>query len=275
MTRSARIDDREYAYLRELLDAGFPDASANAGFVARLEGAFAEKFGTRFAISFTNGTATLHAALAATGVKAGDEVIVPPLTMAATSLAVLHQNAVPVFADIDARTFNINPASIAERITPRTKAIIPVALYGVAPDMDAIMALARQHRLVVIEDDAQCFLGRCHGRLVGSIGDMASFSFQGTKHMTCGEGGMLVTNNPEYADRAARFASLGYGLVTAQPGKSKIDRRKIVHPSFKRHVSLGFNYRLSELWPHLPWRNWKNWNHSSPNARQSQPLLRK
>ncbi|HWL10727.1 MAG TPA: DegT/DnrJ/EryC1/StrS family aminotransferase, partial [Planctomicrobium sp.] len=247
MPASMRIDDREHQYLRELLDGGFPDASAQTGFVARLEKKFAEKFGTRFAISFTNGTATLHAALAAAGVRQGDEVIVPPLTMASTSLAVLHQHATPVFADIDPQTFNIDPSSIVARITPRTRAIIPVALYGLSPDMDAIMAIAKRHNLVVIEDDAQCFLGRYQGRMVGTLGDMASFSFQGTKHMTCGEGGMIITDNAEYADRVARFASLGYGLVTAQPGKSKIDRRSIVNPGFKRHVSLGFNYRLSEL----------------------------
>ena len=247
MPRSWRVDDREYAYLSELLDAGFPDGSAKAGFVARLEKAFAEKFGSRFAVSFTNGTATLHASLAAVGVKPGDEVIVPPLTMSATSLAVLHQNAVPVFADVDPRTFNIDPSSIEQRITPNTKAIIPVALYGLAPEMDAITALAKRHGLAVIEDDAQCFLGRYKGHMVGTLGDLASFSFQGTKHMTSGEGGMVISDNPEYADRVARFASLGYGLVSAQPGKSKIDRRAIVHPSFKRHVALGFNYRLSEL----------------------------
>jgi perosamine synthetase len=109
------------------------------------------------------------------------------------------------------------------------------------------MQVARANSISVIEDDAQCFLGRYKGRMVGTIGDLASFSFQGTKHMTCGEGGMVLTNNAELADKVARFASLGYGLVNAQPGKSKIDRRTIVHPSFKRHVSLGFNYRMSEL----------------------------
>lgn len=247
MTKSWRIDDLEYQCLRELLDGGFPDGSASVSFVGRLERAFADKFDARFAVSLTNGTATLHAALAAAGVQAGDEVIVPPLTMASTSLAVLHQNAVPVYADIDPRTFNIDPVRIAEQITARTKAIIPVALYGLSPDMDAIMALARQHDLVVIEDAAQCFLGRYRGKLVGTLGHMASFSFQGTKHMTCGEGGMVLTNEPVYADRVARFASLGYSLVTAQPGKSRIERHAIVRPDFARHGSLGFNYRMSEL----------------------------
>lgn len=247
MPPSWRVDRRERAYLEELLDGGFPDGSSTSGFVGRLERAFAEKFGARFAISFANGTATLHAALVAAGVRPGDEVIVPPLTMASTSLAVLHAGAVPVFADIDPGTFNIDPRSIAERITPRSRAVIPVALYGLSPDMDAILELAQRHRLVVIEDAAQCFLGRYRGRTVGTLGHLASFSFQNTKHMTCGEGGMILTDDADLADRVARFASLGYGLVTAQPGKTGIDRRAIVHPGFKRHVGLGFNYRMSEL----------------------------
>ena len=198
-------------------------------------------------MSQANGTATLHSALAAAGVGPGDEVIVPPLTMASTSLAVLHQNAVPVFADIDPDTFTIDPQSIRERIGPRTKAILPVAIFGLSPDMDPIMATAEEHGLAVIQDAAQCFLGRYKGRTVGSIAHLASFSFQNTKHITCGEGGIVTTNSREQADRVARFASLGYGLVGAGAGKSKIDKRQIVQPDFKRHVSLGFNYRMSEL----------------------------
>ena len=246
MSRSWRIGDREFAYVSQVLEGGFP-GSSQVSFVAKLEAAFAEKFDCRYAISHANGTATLHGALAAVGVGPGDEVIVPPLTMAATSLAVLHQQAVPVFADVDPRTFLIDPESIRSRITPRTRAIITVATYGLSPDMDPIMELARKHRLAVIEDDAQCFLGRYKGRVVGSIGDLASFSFQNSKHITCGEGGMVTTNNQEYADRVARFASLGYGLISAGAGKSQIDKRAILHPSFKRHVSLGFNYRMAEL----------------------------
>ncbi len=246
MARSWRIGDKEFEYLKQLLDSGFPGA-AGVSFTAKLEAAFAEKFHCRYAISHANGTATLHSALAAAGVEPGDEVIVPPLTMASTSLAVLHQNAVPVFADIDPATFLIDPQEIRRQITPRTRAIITVALYGLSPDMDPIMELAAEHGLAVIEDDAQCFLGRYRGRIVGSIGHLGSFSFQNSKHITCGEGGMVTTNSPDYADRVAKFASLGYGLVSAQPGKSRIDKRAIVRPDFKRHVSLGFNYRMSDV----------------------------
>lgn len=246
MKRSWRIDERELGYLRDLLDSGFP-GSSDSNFVGRLEKSFTERFGCSYAISFVNGTATLHSALVAAGVGPGDEVIVPPLTMASTSFAVLQAGAVPVFADVDRDTFLIDPESVRKRVTSRTRAIIPVSLYGLSPDMDALMDIANEHRLVIIEDDAQCFLGLYKGRLVGTLGHMASFSFQNSKHMTCGEGGMVITSNPEYAESLRRFSSLGYGLVSAEPGKAKIDKKTIVHPSFKRHVSLGFNYRLADV----------------------------
>jgi len=246
MPRNWRISNNEYQYVKEVLDSGFP-GNSSVNFTARLEETFAKRFDCDYAISHANGTATLHSALAAAGVQRGDEVIVPPLTMASTSLAVLHHGAVPVFADIDPHTFLIDPKSIELRITPRTKAIIPVALFGLSPDMDTIMGLAAAHNLVVIQDAAQCFLGTYKGKTVGTIADLASFSFQNSKHITCGEGGMVVTSNREYANRVARFVSLGYGLVSAGAGKSKIDKRSIVRPDFKRHVSLGFNYRMSEL----------------------------
>ena len=200
-----------------------------------------------YAISFINGTATMHAALAAMGIGPGDEVIVPPLTMAATSMAVLHAGAVPVFADIDPDTWNIDPQSIERCITPRTRAIIPVAIYGLAPDLDSILAIARRHNLRVLEDDAQCFLGSIGGKIVGTLGDAASFSFQNSKHMTSGEGGMIITSNPELAGKIRRFANLGYAAVTAEPGGSKISKDTIRSPAYKRHVSVGWNYRLPEL----------------------------
>jgi perosamine synthetase len=172
-----RVVGNELSYVREVLETDFR-SSMGSTMMRRLETAFANRFGTQFAISFVNGTATLHAALEAWGIGPGDEVIVPPLTMSAPAFAVLQTNATPVFADVDKDTFQISAASIAERITSRTKAIMPVALYGLCPDMDAIMEIARNHRLKVIEDNAQCFLGTYKGRMVGTLGDCASFSFQ-------------------------------------------------------------------------------------------------
>jgi perosamine synthetase len=213
----------------------------------RLEEKFAEVFESKFAISFINGTATMHAALAAAGVGPGDEVIVPPLTMASTSFAVLHVSATPVFADVDPLTWTIDPRSIEERITPRTRAIIPVALYGLASDMDAIMGIASQHNLFVLDDAAQCFLGYYKERVVGSLGHAASFSFQSSKHMTSGEGGMITTNDEDLADKVRRFNSLGYGVVGAGAGKGKIIKDTIQDPRYSRHVSIGWNYRMPEL----------------------------
>ena len=136
-----RISDLERRYVEECLDYGF-EASKGSLFSSRLERAFADRLGVDFAISFINGTATMHAALEAAGVGPGDEVIVPPLTMASTAFVALQAHAVPVFADIDPETFQISSESIRQRITPFTRAIIPVALYGLTPDMDSIMALA-------------------------------------------------------------------------------------------------------------------------------------
>ncbi|HRJ42758.1 MAG TPA: DegT/DnrJ/EryC1/StrS aminotransferase family protein, partial [Caldilineaceae bacterium] len=230
-----RIGERERAYVQQVLDSQFR-SSAGSLMTKPLEQLFAETFDSRFAIAFVNGTATMHAALAAAGVGAGDEVIVPPLTMASTAFAALHANAIPVFADIDPHTWTIDPKSIAACITPRTKAIIPVALYGLAPDMDGIMELAARHNLFVLEDDAECFLGYYKGRIVGSIGHASSFSFQSTKHMTSGEGGMITTNDEGLAEGIRRFNSLGYAAVGAAAGKGKITRETIQDPLYERHA---------------------------------------
>lgn len=244
--RLERISAKEKAYVLEVLDAQFT-SSASGRMTRRLEERFAKLFGARYAISHVNGTATLHSALLAAGVGPGDEVIVPPLTMASTSLAVLHANAAPVFADIDPSTFTISTDDIERRITGNTKAIIPVALYGLSADMAPIMEIAKKHNLVVIEDDAQCFLGYYHGQIVGSLGHMASFSFQSSKHVTSGEGGMLITSDDELADRVRRFSGLGYAMLKGDPGHSRITKEVIQDPGYERHASIGWNYRISEL----------------------------
>lgn len=239
----SRVGVNERRYVLEVLDTQFRSSKGSA-MMKRLEDAFCEKLGVKYAIAHCNGTATLHSALVAAGVGIGDEVIVPPLTMSSTAFAVLHANALPVFADVDLNTFTISSESIEERITPRTKAIIPVSLYGLSPDMDRIMAIAQKHGLVVIEDDAQCFLGKYKGRIVGTIGHLSSFSFQSSKHMTSGEGGMVVTDDLDLATKVRRFSSLGYAGVGA--GKGKITKEDIQDPQYERHVSIGFNYRMSE-----------------------------
>jgi len=246
MAKNWRINDLERKYLLELLDGGFP-GHQERGFIGELEAKFAAKFNSRFAITFVNGTATLHAALVACGVQPGDEVIVPPLTMSSTSLAVLQAGATPVFADVDPDTFVLTWKTIEPCITAKTKAIMPVSLYGLPAITPEMVAKAAERGLPVIEDSAQCFLGKVDGRLAGSIGRIGSFSFQNSKHMTCGEGGIVVTNDAEAAGVMRRFSSLGYGQISAEPGKSKIDKNAIAAPDTIRHVDFGFNFRMSEL----------------------------
>jgi perosamine synthetase len=240
----SRVFGNERRYIEEVLATEFR-SSGGSTMMRRFEEAFGRRFGSKYAISFVNGTATMHAALEAMQVGPGDEVIVPPLTMSATTFAVLQANATPVFADVDARTFQIDAASIAARITPRTRAIITVALYGLCPDMDPIMALAQKHGIKVIEDNAECFLGTYKGRLVGTLGHCSSFSFQSSKHLTSGEGGIVLTDDLELAEGIRKVQSLGYAGVSATKGK--ITKLDIQDPDYSRHVTMGWNYRMPEL----------------------------
>lgn len=239
-----RFTDLEKKYVLEVIDNEF-NTSKNSIYNSKLEKLFAEKFTANFAIGHSNGTVTMHTALAALGVQPGDEVIVPPLTMSSTSLAVLNNGSIPVFADVDKYSFNIDAEAIERVITPKTKAIITVALYGLSPDYDRILEVCKKHNLYLIEDNAECFYGKYKGKLVGQFGDFSSYSFQASKHLTCGEGGMLICNNEKFADSARRFSSLGYAGVSAKQGK--ITRNDIQDPNYSRHIVVGFNYRMSEL----------------------------
>jgi perosamine synthetase len=231
-----RLIGNESKYVQEVLDTEFCNSSGST-MMRRFEDAFSKRFNLKFGISFVNGTATMHAALEAMGVGVGDEVIVTPLTMSATTFAVLQANATPVFADVNPYTFQIDPASIRECITPQTKAIITVSLYGLSPDMDPIMELAKQHDIKVIEDNAECFLATYKNRLVGTLGDCASYS--------SGEGGMILTDDLQLAENIRKVQSLGYAGVSASKGKiTKID---IQDPNYARHVTMGWNYRMPEL----------------------------
>src|SRR3989344_2277453 len=240
-----RVSSKALTYLKEVVEYGFGNSSG-PGCTNRFEKAFAKRMGVTYGISHCNGTATMHSCLAAAGVKPGDEVIVPPLTAAATTYCVLHQGAIPVFADIDPRTFNIDPKSIKERITPLTKAIIPVHLYGLPADMDEIMKIAREHNLAVIEDSAECLLSTYKSKLVGTLGHMASFSLQASKHITCGDGGIVITNDEKLATAVRKFSCFGYHTLTGSSG-GVIAKKDRGDPTSLRHDSMGWNYRMSDL----------------------------
>ena len=237
-----RLSNLEKSYVLEVLESEFRGSKAT-GMVGRAESAFSRQFDKKFSIGFVNGTGTLHTALEALGIGQGDEVIVPPLTMSATAFSVLQANATPVFADVDPATFQIDCRSIADRISNRTKAVMTVALYGGAPDYLTIKEAIGD--LPLIEDNAEAFGTKYHGKEIGSFGLFSSYSFQSSKHLSSGEGGMLCTDSLELADKARKFQSLGYIAVGATT--HKIDKKDIQDPSYLRHEVLGWNYRMSDL----------------------------
>ncbi len=177
---------------------------------------YARYHGAAHGIFMVNGTVTLEAALEALGVGRGDEVIVPALTWIATAMAAVYVGAKPVFVDIEPDTLCLDPEKFAAAITPKTKAVIPVHLYGSMANLDKILKIARKHGLGVIEDCAHMQGGFWNGRGAGSWGDIGSFSFQQSKTVSSGEGGICITSNPELADRLYRFKHIGYGRGTAQ-----------------------------------------------------------
>ena len=207
--------------------------------VGEFEEAFAARVGAKHAISFSSGTAALHAAAFAAGLKAGDEAISTPMTFAATANCVLYQTATPVFADVSKDTLNLDPEQVESRITPRTRAILPVDYAGHPADLAPIIEIARRHKLLVIEDACHALGAIYRERRVGSIADMTVFSFHPVKHITTGEGGMVSTNNPQFAETLGRFRNHGISSDARQ--------RQSAGQWHYEMVLLGFNYRLSDI----------------------------
>lgn len=201
------------------------------------EKALANYIGVKYAVVVSSGTAALHAACYAAGISSGDEVITSPNTFVATAAAAMFCGGVPVFADIDAKTHNILPRSILDRIGPKTKAIMPVDYAGQPCDYDAIMSIAKEHNLVVIEDAAEAIGSEYKGSRIGTISDMTIFSFHAVKNITTCEGGVIVTNNEEYYYKLKRFRA--YGIDKQKPYDDA--------PWMCEQAELGYNYRLSEI----------------------------
>jgi len=199
--------------------------------IARFEAAFAELQQARHAIAVANGTMAITVALKAVGVEPGDEVIMPPYTFIATASAALLFGAIPVFADVQEGTMLLDPERVEAAITPRTKAILAVHIGGASADMDRLRAIAAQHRLRLVEDAAQAVGAEWQGRGVGAIGDIGTFSFQSSKNLTAGEGGMIVTNDDAIADLAWSIANVG----------------RIRGGAWYGHANVGWNLRMTEL----------------------------
>lgn len=246
MKNTWRFGDRELRYIREVLDSGFGSGTSGS-MNNRFEAALAAREGSKYAVTFNSGTSTLHAALDAVGVGYGDEVITAPLTVISNLDVILAQNAIPVFADIDPETFNIDPEDVARKITPRTKAIMPISLYGLPCDLDSLMALGKKHGIAVINDAAEAFGCSYKGRRMAEIADITSYSTENSKHITTGDGGIVVTNNAAYAEKMRKFGSLGYAAMKADDGRVRSNKDIFQNPNYKRHDTFGYNYRMPEV----------------------------
>lgn len=196
--------------------------------VKEFENSFSRYLGVRYSIATSSGTSALHTSLRSVGIGPGDEVITTPFTFVATATSILHQNAVPLFADIDKETFNLDPVSVEERVSENTKAILVVHLYGHPAEMDELTAIASERDLILVEDCAQALGAEYKGRKVGTMGDVAAFSFYLSKNITTGEGGMISTDREELARRAR---------LIVDHGQSERYRYEL----------LGYNYRMTEL----------------------------
>jgi len=219
------IGDEEINLVIKVLKSG---RLAQGPMVKEFEERFAEYIGVDYAIAVSNGTCALDLMLKAYGVKAGDEVITTPFTFIASANAILYQGAKPVFVDIDLETYNIDPDKVLEAITPKTRAILAVHLYGHPAEMQALKEIAEDHKLLLLEDAAQAHGAEYKGSKIGSLGDAAAFSFYPTKNITTGEGGMITTNDRSIAEKLRILRDQG------QKGKYN-------------HVMLGYNYRMTEI----------------------------
>jgi perosamine synthetase len=222
------LDGNERKYLLQALDTGW--ISSEGPFIRQFEERFAACVGREFGVAVSNGSVALDAAVVALGIGPGDEVILPSFTIISCAAAVVRAGATPVVVDCDPATFNMVPAQVEAALTPRTKAIMVVHLYGLPVEMDAILAIARRHGLRLIEDAAEMHGQTYKGRPCGSFGDISTFSFYPNKHITTGEGGMIVMNDPALAERCRSLRNLCF----------KPEQRFV-------HDELGWNLRMTNL----------------------------
>ena len=219
------LGEEEKEAVWQVMESG---ALAQGEKVAELERDFAEFVGVKHAIATSNGTTALHLALLSAGIGKGDEVITTPFSFMASATSIIFTGARPVFADIEPETFTLDPESVRRALTPQTKAIMPVHLYGQSADMEPLKEIAEEHDLLIIEDACQAHGAEYRGQKVGAIGDIAGFSFYPTKNMTTGEGGMITTNNGEFAEMARLLRNHG-------------------QTSRYEHSIIGYNFRMTNI----------------------------
>ena len=224
------LNGRELDYVTDAVETGW--VSSSGKYVAAFEESFAAYCGAAHGIAVCNGTVAIHLALVALGIGPGDEVIIPDFTMIASAAAVVYTGARPVFVDVDAATWTMDPSGIEARINSRTRAIMPVSVFGNPCDMQAIRSIARKHGLLLLEDAAEAHGAEYKGVRTGALADITAFSFFANKNLTTGEGGMVVTNDDRLAERCRYFKNLCFPLSGSRN---------------YLHEDIGFNYRMSNL----------------------------
>lgn len=224
------LGQEELTLLKEVIESGTLNATKGR-IVKRLVKEFTKEYGVRFAYAVNSGTASLHTAIAAINPDPGDEIITTPITDMGGITPILYQNAIPIFADVDPLTLNITAEAIEPKITKRTKAIIVVHLFGKPANMDPIMVLSEKYNIPIIEDCCQAYFAQYKDKLVGTIGKIGCFSLQQSKHMTSGEGGLIITNDPKLERRIRLFIDKAWGYGDPKPD----------------HYFLALNYRMTEL----------------------------
>ncbi len=221
------ISEEEKAAVMKVMESQLLSSLAGKE-VENFEKEFAEYIGVKYAIAVNSGTAALHISIASLDIGPGDEVIIPPFTFIATASSLLHNNAIPIFADIDNRSYTLDPESVKKKITRKTKAIMPVHLAGVTANMGPLLDIAKEHNLYLIEDACQSHGAKFNGKRVGSIGDLGTFSFYPSKNMTTGEGGIVTTNSTKLARQCRLLRHHG-------------------EPYWYAYNRLGWNYRMTEI----------------------------
>ncbi|MEH6930301.1 UDP-4-amino-4,6-dideoxy-N-acetyl-beta-L-altrosamine transaminase [Priestia megaterium] len=231
------IDDEDIQTVINVLKGDFITTGPT---INQFEEKVAAYVGAKYAVAFSSGTAALHGACFAAGISDGDEVITTPMTFVASANSILYQGGVPVFSDIDPHTYNIDPESIKQKITSKTKAIIPVHFTGQPVELDEILKIAQDYNLIIIEDAAHALGATYKDRKIGSIGDMTMFSFHPVKHITTGEGGIITTNNEAYYQKLLQFRTHG---ITRDSNKLLKN-----HGSWYYEMqTLGYNYRITDF----------------------------
>lgn len=246
-TPNGKFNGKEIEYALQALNSEGDD-SIQKSWVQKFEESFSEKMGVKYSIAVNSGTSGLHAALYAAGIREGDEVIQPAITVVMDAYATIYLGGAPIFADIDPQTWNIDPEKIEELITPKTKAIIVVSLYGLPVDIYPILKIAKKYNLVVIDDSAETLLSKYRGVIAGTLADMAVFSFEKSKHITSGsEGGMVITNDEDLAVKIRKFAGIGYKSLSASVGRTSLASDIYQDPEYERFDIIGFNYRMNSI----------------------------